>query len=126
MFHTIKKGWVPSSLLAPRIPGETAALPASPKPPVLSFVEREFLIEVIGFTGSFKGVCRFRTVDGVTWLVRLKGSVPKAFLIKAAQLNNCQLHETTNVRRLKIFVDGRLIQTKSYTGSVKSRYKPPR
>lgn len=123
MFHTIKKGWVPSSLLAPRFPGETAAAPASPKPPVPRVVEREFLIEVMGFTGPFKGVCRIRTVDGDTRLVRLKGSVPKAFLIKAAQLNKCTLHETTNVERVNIIVDGRLLEVKIYN---RTRYRPPR
>ncbi len=126
MFHTTRKGWVLSSLLAPRFPGETAAASPLLKPPVLSFVEREFVIEVIGFTGSFKGVCQIRTVDGVTRLVRLKGSVPKAFLIKAAQLNKCTLHETANVRRVNIIVDGRLLQTKMYTGTARSRYRPPR
>ncbi len=122
MFHTTKNGWVRSPLLAPRFPGETTAAPPQPQPPVLSFVERDFLIEVIGFTGSFKGVCRFRTVDGDNKLVRLKGSVPKAFLIKAAQLNKCTLHETANVRRVEIFVDGQLLVKKLYTGSGRSRY----
>ena len=124
MFHTIKKGWVPSLLLAPTFPGETTAASPQPHPPVPHVrEERWFRIVVTGLSiGSFKGVCRIGTADGNTRLVRIRGRVPKTVLIKAAKLYNCTLHETLNVRRLKIIVDGRLLQLKRYH---RTRYTPP-
>ena len=124
MFHTTRKGWVQSPLLAPRFPGETVAASPLAKPLVPRAVDREFLVEVKGIAGGpIRGGCRVESTDGDTKFVRLKGSVPKVFHIRAASLAKCTFIDTTNVQRVRIIVDGRVRQVKSYH---RTRYRQPR
>ena len=106
MFHTIRNGWVQSSLVAPHFPGESAVAPAEPKieksptaPPqpkteearvVVFSVKRkappvtdvEVLIEATGRPSlGFKLYCRLENGDGEIRLAKMGGRVPKSFLI---------------------------------------------
>ncbi len=107
MFHTIRNGWVQSSLVAPHFPGESAVAPAEPKieksptaPPqpkteearvVVFSVKRkappvtdvEVLIEATGRLSryGFKFYCRLENRDGEIRLAKFGGHVPKSFLI---------------------------------------------
>ena len=137
MFHTIKKGWVRSSFLAPRFPGETTVASPQPKaeegrvavfsaklavPRGVDVVEREILIEVTGpFLHAFNGECRIETVDGGTRLVKLGGRIPKTFLIKATNIDTymkCtfrkKLFDRHNKARVKIIVDGQVLEDKTF------------
>ncbi len=84
MFHTIKKGWVRSSLLDPRFPGETAAAPASPKPTPEDIRPVEFLLEIRGRPArKFEARCRIITETGDEIRSRMSGTVPKLYKIEA-------------------------------------------
>ncbi len=103
MFHTTRKGWVRSSLLAPRFPGETAAAPASPKPTPEDIRPVEFLLAIRGSPArKFVARCRIITETGDEILAKMSGTVPKLYKIEAKAVRCSVGHPFNRHTRLRV------------------------